>query len=53
MIRWDEPGYVVAFTTRVGGVSELEPVEQLDAPGPGVGPWMNGCAACLRGAAPT
>jgi YfiH family protein len=22
VIRWDEPGYVVAFTTRVGGVSE-------------------------------
>lgn len=22
MIRWDEPGYVVAFTTRVGGVSD-------------------------------
>jgi purine-nucleoside/S-methyl-5'-thioadenosine phosphorylase / adenosine deaminase len=22
MIRWDEPGYVVAFTTRVGGVSK-------------------------------
>ena len=22
MIRWDAPGYVVAFTTRVGGVSE-------------------------------
>ncbi len=22
MIHWDEPGYVVAFTTRVGGVSE-------------------------------
>ena len=22
MIRWDEPGYVVAFTTRAGGVSE-------------------------------
>jgi YfiH family protein len=22
MIRWDEPGYVVGFTTRVGGVSE-------------------------------
>lgn len=22
MIRWDEPGYVVAFTTREGGVSE-------------------------------
>ena len=22
MIRWDEPGYVVAFTTRTGGVSE-------------------------------
>jgi YfiH family protein len=21
MIRWDEPGYVVAFTTRIGGVS--------------------------------
>ena len=21
MIRWEEPGYVVAFTTRVGGVS--------------------------------
>jgi hypothetical protein len=22
VIRWDEPGYVVGFTTRVGGVSE-------------------------------
>ena len=22
MIRWDQPGYVVAFTTRIGGVSE-------------------------------
>jgi hypothetical protein len=22
VIRWDEPGYIVAFTTRVGGVSE-------------------------------
>ena len=22
MITWDQPGYVVAFTTRVGGVSE-------------------------------
>lgn len=22
MIRWEEPGYVVAFTTRIGGVSE-------------------------------
>ena len=22
MIHWDAPGYVVAFTTRVGGVSE-------------------------------
>src|SRR5262249_11134394 len=22
MIRWDEPGYVVGFTTRTGGVSE-------------------------------
>ena len=22
MIWWDQPGYVVAFTTRVGGVSE-------------------------------
>ena len=22
MITWDQPGYVVAFTTRVGGVSD-------------------------------
>ena len=22
MIWWDEPGYVIAFTTRVGGVSK-------------------------------
>ena len=29
MIRWDEPGYVVAFTTRVGGVSEA-PYETLN-----------------------
>ncbi|MFZ1880834.1 MAG: polyphenol oxidase family protein [Gaiellaceae bacterium] len=29
MIRWDEPGYVVAFTTRVGGVSEA-PYDSLN-----------------------
>lgn len=29
MIRWDEPGYVVAFTTRVGGVSS-EPYDSLN-----------------------
>jgi YfiH family protein len=29
VIRWDEPGYVVAFTTRVGGVSE-EPYNSLN-----------------------
>jgi polyphenol oxidase len=29
MIRWDEPGYVVAFTTRVGGVS-AEPYDSLN-----------------------
>ena len=29
MIRWDEPGYVVAFTTRLGGVSEA-PYDSLN-----------------------
>jgi polyphenol oxidase len=29
MIHWDEPGYVVAFTTRVGGVS-AEPYDSLN-----------------------
>jgi YfiH family protein len=29
VIRWDEPGYVVAFTTRVGGVSEA-PYDSLN-----------------------
>jgi polyphenol oxidase len=29
MIRWDEPGYVVAFTTRVGGVSDA-PYDSLN-----------------------
>lgn len=29
MIRWDEPGYVVAFTTRIGGVSEA-PYDSLN-----------------------
>ena len=29
MIRWDEPGYVVAFTTRVGGVSSA-PYDSLN-----------------------
>ena len=29
MITWDEPGYVVAFTTRVGGVSEA-PYDSLN-----------------------
>ena len=29
MIRWDEPGYVVAFTTRAGGVSEA-PYDSLN-----------------------
>jgi YfiH family protein len=29
MIRWEEPGYVVAFTTRVGGVSEA-PYDSLN-----------------------
>jgi YfiH family protein len=29
MIRWDEPGYLVAFTTRVGGVSEA-PYDSLN-----------------------
>jgi len=29
VIRWDEPGYVVAFTTRLGGVSEA-PYDSLN-----------------------
>ena len=29
MIRWDEPGYVVAFTTRLGGVSDA-PYDSLN-----------------------
>ena len=29
MIRWDQPGYVVAFTTRTGGVSEA-PYDSLN-----------------------
>jgi YfiH family protein len=29
LIRWDEPGYAVAFTTRVGGVSEA-PYDSLN-----------------------
>jgi polyphenol oxidase len=29
VIRWDEPGYVVAFTTRVGGVSDA-PYDSLN-----------------------
>ena len=29
MIAWDEPGYVVAFTTRIGGVSEA-PYDSLN-----------------------
>jgi YfiH family protein len=31
MIWWDEPGYVVAFTTRLGGVSE-PPYDSLNLP---------------------
>ena len=29
MIAWDEPGYVVAFTTRLGGVSQT-PYDSLN-----------------------